>query len=216
MSNQPSVSIVIPCYQAERTVSQTLEDIFHQTYDSIEIIAVNDGSTDQTASILSQYRSRIRIISQQNRGGSAARNAGFREVHGSYVLFCDADVRLQPTMVAKMVDTLARHPEAAYCYCNFKFGFHTFDLFPFDADRLRKENYISTMSLIRRERFIGFNEQLKRFQDWDLWKRMLERGSIGAWYPERLFTCPINGGISSYSIRNIAKIAWRRVTGIFR
>ncbi len=205
------VSIIIPCYQAKKTLEKTIRDIFLQTYKNLEIIAVNDGSTDTTASILKKYGDKITIIKQNNQGAAAARNNGFSISHGDFILFCDADVRLKTSMVEKMLTTLVTNPNKAYCYCNFKFGFHTFDLFPFDGSKLMKENYISTMSLIRRECFIGFNENLSRYQDWDLWKRMYKHGYEGVWCPERLFSAPMRGGISSYSITNIIKILYRKI-----
>jgi len=213
MSNLSSVSVIIPCYQAEKTLENTLNDIFNQTYRNIEIIAVNDGSTDNTIKILARHQNRVRVVSQNNKGASAARNRGFKESKGDCILFCDADVNLKKNMIEKMVQTLNQNPDKAYCYSNFKFGIHTFDLFPFDPDRLRKENYISTMSLIRRDCFIGFDKSLKRFQDWDLWKRMLDKGYEGIWYPERLFSAPMAGGISKYSLKNFLKIIKRRLFG---
>jgi len=213
MSDLSSVSVIIPCYQAEKTLENTLNDIFNQTYRNIEIIAVNDGSTDNTIKILARHQNRVRVVSQNNKGASAARNRGFKESKGDCILFCDADVNLKKNMIEKMIQTLNQNPNKAYCYSNFKFGIHTFDLFPFDPDRLRKENYISTMSLIRRECFIGFDESLKRFQDWDLWKRMLDKGYEGVWYPERLFSAPMSGGISKYSFKNFLKIIKRRLFG---
>lgn len=211
MSNLSSVSVIIPCYQAEKTLENTLNDIFNQTYRNIEIIAVNDGSTDNTQQILKKHHSKIKILNQDNKGAPAARNRGFEESKGIFILFCDSDVNLKKYMIEKMVQTLKQNPNKAYCYSSFKFGIHTFDLFPFDPNRLRKENYISTMSLIRRECFIGFNESLKRFQDWDLWKRMLDKGYEGVWYPERLFSAPMAGGISKYSFKNFLRIIRRRL-----
>jgi glycosyltransferase involved in cell wall biosynthesis len=213
MSNLSSVSVIIPCYQAEKTLENTLNDIFDQTYRNIEIIAVNDGSTDNTIKILTRHQNRVKVVSQNNKGASAARNRGFEESKGDCILFCDADVNLKKNMIEKMIQTLNQNPNKAYCYSNFKFGIHTFDLFPFDPDRLRNENYISTMSLIRRDCFISFDESLKRFQDWDLWKRMLDKGYEGVWYPERLFSAPMAGGISKYSFKNFLKIIKRRLFG---
>ncbi|MCH7491992.1 glycosyltransferase family 2 protein [Patescibacteria group bacterium] len=206
------ISIIIPCYQAAKTLDKTLNDIYNQTYEPIEIIAVNDGSTDKTGEILDQHQDRILVIDQDNNGAPAARNAGFERSKGEYILFCDADVRLNPRMIELMHQTLLNNPDKAYCYSNFKFGVHTFDLFPFDPERLEKENYISTMSLIRRENFIGFDENLSKFQDWDLWKRMLRKNYYGVWHPERLFSSPINkGGISGYSLIGLLKIIYRKL-----
>lgn len=214
MIEQVLVSIIIPCYQAEKTVSQTLEDIFKQTYKNIEIIAVDDGSTDSTGRILQKYHNQIKIIKTENQGASAARNKGFSESNGGYILFCDADVKLKNDMIEKMLATLLNNPDKAYCYSNFKFGPHTFDLFEFNPERLKEENYISTMSLIVRNKFIGFDEKLNRFQDWDLWKRMLDKGYEGIWHPERLFEAPLNSqGISKLNLRNIYRLFKRKIIG---
>jgi len=211
MTDWPLVTVIIPCYQAAKTIESTLQGIFNQTYNNIEVIVINDGSTDKTSIILEKYQDRIKIVTQDNQGASAARNRGFKESKGVFILFCDADVDLRIDMIEKMVNILTANPDKAYCYSSFKFGIHTFDLFPFDADRLRKENYISTMSLIRRECFIGFDEKLKRYQDWDLWKRMLDKGYEGIWYPARLFSAPMSGGISKFNLKSILKIIKRRL-----
>ena len=212
MNEHPRISVIIPCYQSEETIEQTLWDIFNQTYGKIEIIAVNDGSDDSTTNILNEYIGRIKIIDQENLGASAARNKGFKESQGEYILFCDADIRLKPTMIEKMLKKLTENPEKAYCYSSFKFGLHTFDLFEFDGEKLQKENYISTMSLIGRNSFIGFDEKLQRYQDWDLWKRMLSKGYEGIWYPERLFYGPMRlSGISKISFSKYLTLLLRKL-----
>lgn len=211
---KPLVSIIIPCYQAEKTLKRTLDDLCAQDYTPIELIAVDDGSTDDTSAILQTYGTSVRMIRQKNAGAPAARNHGFRQSRGAYVFFCDADVRSVPYMISRLVQTLESHSEAAYAYCNFKFGIHTFDLFPFNPERLRRENYISTMSLIRRQDFIGFDESLTRYQDWDLWKRMLDQGKRGVWCNERLFRAPLRlNGISRFSMRSFYRIVTRRLSG---
>ncbi len=212
--SKPLVSVIIPCYQSAKTIARTIHGVLAQDYDPIEVIVVNDGSTDNTAEILSSFADRVTVLSQANAGAAAARNAGFAVSHGEYVFFCDADVQPKPYIISRLVQTLSAHPEAAYCYCNFRFGIHTFDLFPFDAERLRKENYISTMSLIRRRDFIGFDESLKRYQDWDLWKRMLDDDKVGVWHNERLFSAPLQRqGISGFSLGSAIRILLRRISG---
>lgn len=236
------ISIIIPAYNAERTIGKCLGSIFAQTYRDYEVIVVDDGSTDGTAKIvldkLAQYssseasRSReVHLIKQENRGANAARNRGWQEVitrrhsersasevknpvyksTGSfanaqddrildYVLFCDADIVLRPDCLENMVRALEEHPEVAYAYASFKFGWKTFKLWPFDAARLRRMPYIHTASLIRYSAIVGlspesdrakpcgpFDESIKRLQDWDLWLTMLEQGHTGIWIPEVLF-----------------------------
>ncbi len=196
LAKKPLVSVIIPCYQAESTIRRTLQSIQAQSYSHIDIIAVNDGSTDRTIDILRSF-SNLTVIQQSNAGSSAARNAGAATAKGKYLFFCDADVVLHPRAIDTMVKTLETHADASYCYANFRFGWRTFSLFEFDPDRLRRENYISTMSLIRKEHFPGFDPSLKRLQDWDLWLTMLEHGHTGIWYPGYLFSTPLrSGGIS--------------------
>ena len=140
-----------------------------------------------------------------------ARNRGFREAKGKYLLFCDADIVMRPDCLEKMVHALESHPQASYAYVSFRFGFKTFKLWPFDPDLLRKMNYIHTTSLIRREHFPGFDESVKRLQDWDLWLTMLEQGHTGVWVPEILFRAiPHKGGMSLWVPGIVYRIPWRR------
>lgn len=184
----PQVSIIIPVYNGEQTLAKCLKSIFDQTFRDFKIIVVDDGSTDQTPIILSHFTDTVTIIEQENRGAAAARNAGAAKATGEFLLFCDADIILEPNALATIIDALKQHPQASYAYSAFKFGWKTFKLFPFNAERLRKMPYIHTTSLIRREHFPGFDESLKRFQDWDLWLTMLEQNHTGQFIPEILFT----------------------------
>ncbi len=197
------ISVVIPAFNSAKTLGVTLNGLQAQTLKPAEIVVVDDGSTDRTADVAKRFP--VQLIRQENKGAPAARNAGFANTTGDFVLYCDADVMLQPTMLESMARALLLHPEAGYAYCDFKFGWHTFDLFDFDPERLLKANYISTMSLLRREHCIGFDESLKRYQDWDLWKRLLQKGVRGIWVKARLFNAGF-GGISKDSARDVIKL----------
>ncbi len=90
----PKVSVIVPVYNAEKYLSSTLDSVLEQSFTDIEVICVNDGSTDTSMQILEQYASnddRIRLIDQDNGGGSAARNTGLEAANGEYVMFLDAD-----------------------------------------------------------------------------------------------------------------------------
>ena len=101
-----------------------------------------------------------------------------------------------------MFAALKNNPQAAYAYCSFKFGWKKFTGRTFNAAALRQNNYIHTSALIRRECFPGFDEQLKRFQDWDLWLTMLKGGHVGVFVPEILFqACVTRRGISAWRPR---------------
>ena len=93
-----------------------------------------------------------------------------------------------PEMLQKMFQALVEHQDKAYVYSAFRFGWKKFSSYPFSAERLRQMNFITTTSLIRRADFPRFDETLRRFQDWDLWLTILERGKGGIFVAEELFT----------------------------
>lgn len=103
----PMVSVIIPCYKTEHYLPACIESILAQTYQTFEIIAVNDGSPDRCEEILNAYAqkdARVRIISQENRGLSGARNAGLDAARGDYILFLDSDDKLPPYAIEKLLD----------------------------------------------------------------------------------------------------------------
>ena len=100
------VSIIVPVYNKERFLRQCLDSLLDQTYRAIEIICVNDGSTDGSLEILQDYAerdNRIVVIDQENKGAGNARNAGIRIARGRYLQFLDADDFFEPVMIEKML-----------------------------------------------------------------------------------------------------------------
>ncbi|MBX4894137.1 glycosyltransferase family 2 protein [Rhizobium bangladeshense] len=105
------VAVVIPAYNAEDYVAQTLQSVIDQTHTALEIIVVDDGSTDETASICRRFAaedSRIQLLSTENRGVAAARNAGIEASKAGYIAFLDADDLWHPTYIERMLSAL--HP----------------------------------------------------------------------------------------------------------
>ena len=101
------VSILIPVYNAERYVGAAVESVLRQTWKDIEIIAVDDGSTDASPEILKRYAGRgVRYIRQPNTGASAARNAAFAASSGSYILYLDADDVVDPQHIEELIEHL--------------------------------------------------------------------------------------------------------------
>ena len=93
---KPLISVIVPVYNVEKYLYTCLDSILNQTYSNIEIICVNDGSTDKSRKILEEYRkkdSRIRIVDKENGGLSSARNAGMRVAKGEFYSFIDSDDR---------------------------------------------------------------------------------------------------------------------------
>jgi glycosyltransferase involved in cell wall biosynthesis len=141
------------------------------------------------------------------KGASWARNAGFALVKTELVLFSDDDIAWEPWALESMVAALDAHPEAAYSYgayrTNWRHGeeIYTVGDVEFDARLLRRRNYISTMSVIRSRDFPGFDESLKRYQDWDLWLTMLARGKVGVYCGKVTFeTRTAPGGVTFGSV----------------
>ena len=208
----PLISIIIPVYQGEKTIKQCLDSIFAQTFTDFEVIVVNDGSTDGTAGALTGYLKKIKSVNQENSGNAnKARNRGYQEATGKYVLFCDDDITMETTLLQKMLDALEHNLNISYAYSSFYFGWKKFTLWPFDAGKLRQMPYIHTCSLIRREHFPGFDEKINKLQDWDLWLTMLAANHTGTWIPEFLFKVqPKKEGISTWLPSSFYKIPWHK------
>lgn len=204
------ISIIIPTWNSADTIRATLESVFAQTFQDVEIIVVNDGSTDATDIILKSFGDRIAVINQKNAGSNVARNRGHAEANGEYLLFLDSDITLRSDCIEKLYKALITHPEVSYAYSSFLWERKLFKLWSFDAERLRRMPYIHTGALIRAKDFPGFDENLRRFQDWDLWLTMLEQGKIGVWIPEVLFmVAPREHGISQWVPRWTFWMPWR-------
>ena len=109
----PLVSIVIPCYNQGRYLGEAIESARRQSHQAVEVIVVDDGSTDETPSVAAAYPD-VRYVHQRNAGTAVARNHGLRESRGAFLVFLDADDRLLPNAVACSLEYLRRHPEVAF------------------------------------------------------------------------------------------------------
>lgn len=108
MDNNPVVSIIVPVYNVEAYIEECLESIINQTYQQLEIIVVDDGSTDKSNELVKTYLSdkRIRFIEQENKGLSGARNSGLKVATGKYVLFVDSDDYIRVNMLTELVSRI--------------------------------------------------------------------------------------------------------------
>jgi glycosyltransferase involved in cell wall biosynthesis len=109
------VSAIVPTYNRGYIVANAIESILEQTYDNIEIIVVDDGSTDNTDEVLKTYGDKIRVVHQANSGPSAARNRGIEISRGAIVAFLDSDDIWLPTKIERQVSLLRRAPESVPC-----------------------------------------------------------------------------------------------------
>lgn len=114
----PLVSIIIPCHNAGAWLAETLASALAQTWAGKEIIVVDDGSQDASLAVARRFAARgVRVVSQPNRGASAARNHGLKLARGDYIQFLDADDLLSPEKIARQVALLAQHPAGSLASC---------------------------------------------------------------------------------------------------
>jgi glycosyltransferase involved in cell wall biosynthesis len=149
------------------------------------------------------------------------RNTGAASSTQPYLFFCDDDIILPKDYLKTLYNTLQKHPECGYVYTgyvgivltadhNIKNNYRERSM-PFDAKTLKDHNYISTMALIKKSVFVGFDKELKRFQDWDMWLTMLEKGVTGVYEPNIDFMAfYLDNGLTSkqnplYDAYNIIK-----------
>jgi len=213
------LSIIIPFYQNFSALSNCLKSIKKQTFFSlyggeVEVIVVDDGSSNchsdrsrqsfAEQNLGGEVEESLRVFKIPHSGAPAARNFGYQKSTGDYVFFCDADVVfLKDDALEKMIKVLDENKDKAFCYSSFKFGWKKFPGVKFDAEKLKQNNYISTMSLVRREwlQKLGtkpWDENLKKFQDWDLWLSIVEKGGEGIKIPEFLWQVRGQGTMSKW------------------
>jgi glycosyltransferase involved in cell wall biosynthesis/SAM-dependent methyltransferase len=196
----PVVSVVIPCYQQAVYLPEAVDSVVAQTFAAWEIIVVNDGSPDNTSdtarALIAKYPGRhIRLVEQANSGLPAARNAGIRASRGRYILPLDADDKLAPAMLEKLVAVLEAQPKVGFAYPHIRhFGAlqTEYPLPDFDRETLiARDNIACVSSLFRKtawEQAGGYNETMREgYEDWDFWISCVEQGWEGHCVHEPLF-----------------------------
>lgn len=193
------VSVVIPVYNREATIKRAVDSVLCQTYSDIEVIVVDDGSTDHTVRIVSEYQDRrVRIICQKERGGAnKARNAGIANARGEYIAFQDSDDEWFPDKLRSQIDLMEREKfNACYCAHNLIESGREIVTIPPDyqdidkyqvhlQDILRQYNVIGTPTLVIRHELLRrfgtqyFDEDMFRMQDYDFVIRIIKATEIG-------------------------------------
>src|SRR5262249_12955993 len=184
-SNPTIVSVIIPCYNHADYLAEAIESVLHQDYRPLEIIVVDDGSTDKCSGVTAGYSS-VRYIYQQHAGLSVARNRGIQASSGQYLLFLDADDRLCPDAIKHSVSFVLDHPECGFVYGRFRFVdqdgrvLEEYDEPPQNEDdyvSLFRGNHIAMCATVlfpRRvlDRVGMFRPELRASEDYDLYFRI--------------------------------------------
>jgi len=201
-ADAPLVTMVIPVFNGERTLARAIESALAQLYEPLEVLVVDDGSTDASGEIAGSFE-RVRYVHQQNCGPSAARNRGLAEARGEYVAFLDADDEALPERMSLQVGYLLKHPEVGCTLARQEV-----------ADGGAPPEWIGRdptfgdlagiplMTLVARCSTLlelgGFDESLRIAEDRDLLVRMRERGIRIEVIPKVVLKRHFHGGNLSF------------------
>jgi glycosyltransferase involved in cell wall biosynthesis len=192
----PLVSVVIPYYNDGKYIHETLESIQHQTYRNVEIILVDDGSTEKESIRVFDDLKKLgfQTYRQENAGPSAARNLAISHSKGKYILPVDADDKIRPTYIEKAVQYMENHVQCGIVYCKAKFfGARNglWDLPEYSIKQMLLNNCIFVTALFRRtdwETVHGYDSNMKYgLEDYEFWLSIIELGQGVYCIPEVLF-----------------------------
>lgn len=189
MENKPLVSIIMPAYNAEKTIVESIESVLRQTYKNWELIIVNDGSKDSTTAVVLAFNDeRLRLIEQENGGVANARNNGINNAKGEYIAFLDSDDLWVEEKLERQIGTLEggkykmsyaktwcfeeNSNQIRDCFVNVALDF-------VDRDKILIYDFIPILTVLIAKDVLDevgcFDETLHGVEDWDLWIRVLQK-----------------------------------------
>ncbi len=189
----PRVSVVIPAYNSAAFLREAIQSVLNQTYSDFEVVVVDDGSTDNTESVVRSFGDRVSYLKQDNRGAGAARNHGIKRSKGKYVAFLDSDDLWLPGKLAEQIPLLDRDAEIGLVYSDWAVVPEQGDAEPsylrnrpaasgYVFDELVQSGFILTSGTVVRRSCLDevgdFDETLSIAQDFDLWLRICYRWKI--------------------------------------
>jgi glycosyltransferase involved in cell wall biosynthesis len=191
---QPTVSVVLPCYNAHAFLPRALDSVRAQTYLDIEIIVVDDGSNNpETITYLDALPDDVHLVRHENRGLAAARNTGFRNAKGRYVLPLDCDDWIEPTFIEAALAALEAAPQCRYAYAHIALSGEASGTLAkhFNYFEQLFLNQLPYCILIERDAWEqqgGYDETMRQgYEDWEFNIRLGSHGVIGVEIPEPLF-----------------------------
>jgi glycosyltransferase involved in cell wall biosynthesis len=223
------ISIIIPTYNHARFVTQAVDSALTQTLPAIEVVVVDDGSTDETQGVLAKYKGQINYIYQTNQGPSAARNTGIRAAHGDYLVFLDADDLIPPNKLELQSQYLETRPDWGLVYSGWQYIDETGaqalgEMRPHKQgqvlkDLLCRDFFFSPgAAIIRRECFdrVGhFDVSLRAAEDTDMWVRIAAAGYAFGYVDEILYSYRVVKSGLSHNITNHFKYEFSRLDKFF-
>lgn len=208
------ISVIIPCYNRKEQISESLESVLRQSYENIEVIVVDDGSTDGTEEMFADYPDmRVRYLRYTpNRGACYARNYGAERAGGDIIAFQDSDdIWHEDKLEKQYVHLCETGADMVFCGMNrvstdgsaYYFPVHSFG--PAHAtEQLLAENRVGTQNILMKKsawKDVRFDEDFRRYQDWDFAIRVSLKHSM-AYLPEALTESPVNGDSISATVNS--------------
>lgn len=192
----PSVSVIVPAYNQSRYLAAAIRSALDQTYGDLEVLVVDDGSTDDTREVVASFTDpRVKYFYQQNRGLSAARNTGLTHATGEFVTFLDSDDEFLPEKLETLLGAFRREPELGFAAGQAVLidqdGRELGEVFdrplPANTSELLLGNPLHVGSVLLRRSWqqrVGlFDETLRSYEDWDMWLRLARAGCRMVWVP---------------------------------
>lgn len=194
------ISIIVPIYNAEHFLAETIQSVIEQTYLNWELLLIDDGSTDQSSSICADFKSkdvRIQTYYKPNGGQASARNLGIKKSNGNWIAMLDADDLWHPTKLEKQIAVVNAHPQVEFCYTNtstfkgtidneiannngFEYGLYsTGQLFQniYSHNPISNSSVLVRKVLLEQSGFYDEHEKIRGSEDWDLLLRILKCNS---------------------------------------
>jgi glycosyltransferase involved in cell wall biosynthesis len=206
----PLVSCIVPVFNGERFLAEALQSILDQTHQPVEVIVVDDGSTDDTPSVVAAFGDRVRYFHQNNAGPAAARNRGIEESRGEFIAFLDADDLWEKTKLERQLDRFSQIPELAYSVTLTQ-NFWEEEVMDEEARLVHHRRsrpvpgYVTHALMVRRdwvEKTGGFDASLNHGDAADWFQRAEAAGAVGELLQEVLVRRRLHAGNRS---RTMAK-----------
>ena len=217
LATKRKVSVIIPNYNYAQYLGEAIESVLNQTYKNIEIIVVNNGSTDNSLEILEKYSKKISLVNQENLGQSGARKSGLEKATGDYIAFLDADDKWDPRKIEKQILLFTPEVELVYCGINL-FSENTQKVISTEIPNFKgscsdafihypgvsivlsgESTSIFTRSLL--EKVGGFDPELNSAAGWDFFRRCSKFSEFD-FVPEPLVNYRLHSSNMSNSAQN--------------
>ena len=207
-----TVSVIMPAYNAEKFLEASINSALSQSIDSIEVIVVDDGSSDNTLQLAKSFGDKVRVFSRKNGGAAAARNYGVQQAKGDWVAFLDADDIWLPQNLEQQLTNCKgmvwSHSDSVFIGDGHDGTVRSSDLAPkYGGEvipQLVVNNFIGTSTvMMKRDVYLemgGFDESLRALQDWDLWLRMASKYEL-SYTPDVLAQYRVHAASTSRSAR---------------